>query len=49
MFVVLLLAGFNFAQVNINVTNNATVERIGETVTVDWDDLVKLNPNIKPL
>lgn len=48
MFVVLLLAGFNFAQVNINVTNNATVERIGETVTVDWDDLVKLNPNIKP-
>ena len=44
----LLLASFNFAQVNITVTNNATVERIGETVEVNWEDLIRLNPNLKP-
>ncbi len=35
-------------QVNITVTNNSVVERFNETVVVDWDDLVKFNPSIKP-
>jgi unsaturated rhamnogalacturonyl hydrolase len=48
IFTVLMLAISAFAQVNITVTNNAAVERIGETVEVNWDDLIKFNPNFKP-
>jgi unsaturated rhamnogalacturonyl hydrolase len=45
---VLLFVSGAMSQVSITVTNNATVERSGETVEVNWEDLIKLNPNLKP-
>ena len=36
------------AQVSVTITNNTLIERKGETVVVDWDELIKLNPNLKP-
>ena len=48
IFTLLFLATIAFAQVNITVTNNAAVERTGETVEVKWDDLARLNSRIKP-
>jgi unsaturated rhamnogalacturonyl hydrolase len=43
-----LLAWPGVAQVTVSVTNNLPIERPGETVAVEWDALVKLNPNIRP-
>jgi unsaturated rhamnogalacturonyl hydrolase len=36
------------AQASVTITNNTLIERKGETVVVDWDELVNLNPNLKP-
>lgn len=48
IFAILTLAVAGVAQVNVTVTNNATIERRGETIAADWKAIATVDSALKP-
>ncbi len=45
---ILCVSAFAQNEIFVSVTNNLSIARQNETVVLDWNELLRLNPNLKP-